>query len=288
MLRRASVVRDRVRSLKIWPTEVDPFDRVAPLQFEGDTKKELHDIMRWRDPKINAARTGEECTEPAYEVPKSLHPNQLSYSDIGSMYRLSEVDMKAHFQEGFCGNIVKAFAPPLQPRCFLYRKQAHLLNKYLEKFEKWESKGEALAELRDGKPGFIYDGPHGSGKSVILNQAVHFARSRDMLTLYIPDASEWTSGSFVVPSTLLPGFYDNPNETLNLMKYFCRIPGNKKILQGRKLSREYPLPMSETHDKLETVWDLLHYGFDDIETTVVVFKYFLDEVVLMNEYVVLL
>eukprot|EP00659_Diplonema_papillatum_P018624 gene18624-28720_t len=273
-----------VKKLKIWPTDVDPFDRVSPVQVDGDVKTELHDIMRWRDPKITAARKGEESTEPKFEIPKAVDPSLLAYDDIGTMYRLSEKDMRSCFQEGFPGNLVKAFAPPMQPRCFLYRKPSHLLNKYIEKFEHWLDKDEVLRELRDNKPGFIYDGPHGCGKSALLAQSVHFARSRKMLTVYIPDASEWTSGSFVVPSTTLPGFFDSPNEQLQLLKYFCRGEANRQILSSRRLSKEYPVPSSGTgFNKLETVWDLLHYAFDDIESVPVIFKYFLDELIAIKD-----
>eukprot|EP01063_Lacrimia_lanifica_P018637 TRINITY_DN25540_c0_g1_i1.p1 TRINITY_DN25540_c0_g1~~TRINITY_DN25540_c0_g1_i1.p1 ORF type:complete len:492 (+),score=197.21 TRINITY_DN25540_c0_g1_i1:117-1592(+) len=282
-MRRTLAAQCHLRRFKIWSTEVDPFDRVSPMQFEGDTKAEMYDIMRWQDPKIDARKTRTESTEPAWKVPEAMHPDKLSFEDIGSMYRLSEQDMKAYFQEGFCGQIVKAFAPPLQPRCFLYRKQAHLMNLYIKKMKDWETKGEALSELRDNKPGFIYDGPHGCGKSALLNQVVHFGRSRGTLVFYVPDAAEWTSGSFVIPSTTLPGFYDNPNETLQLLKHFCRMPCNYAILSKIPLSREYPLPKGVGREPPKTVWDLLHYAFDDIETTVVVFKYFLDELIAIKD-----
>eukprot|EP01059_Diplonema_ambulator_P010543 TRINITY_DN20573_c0_g1_i3.p1 TRINITY_DN20573_c0_g1~~TRINITY_DN20573_c0_g1_i3.p1 ORF type:complete len:499 (+),score=98.09 TRINITY_DN20573_c0_g1_i3:28-1524(+) len=258
-------------------------DRVSPVQFEGDMKRELHDIMKWKDPKVASMGGAEENTEPAWEIPKPVPPQQMSFDDIGRMYRLSDGDMKSFFQEGFAGQIVKAFAPPLQPRCFLYRKQAHLMNKYLEKMGSWEQKGDVLSELRDNKAGFIFDGPHGCGKSALLNQVVHFSRSREYLTFYIPDAAEWTSGGFVVPSTTLPGFFDNPNEMLQILKYFCRVPVNRKILQNRKLSRKYSIPKQGGHSDLDTVWDLLHYAFDDIETTPVVFKYFLDELIAIKD-----
>ena len=283
-MKRSNAVLCKMKTWKIWSTEVDPFDRVSPTQLDGDVKKEVFDIMRWQDPKRAALRTGDTNKEPTYEVPAAKHPDTLTFSDIGSMYRLPNEQMKAFFQEGFCGNIVKAFAPPLQPRCFLYRKQAHLMNKYIQKMDSWVSKGEALHELRDNKAGFIFDGPHGSGKSVLLNQTVHFARSRKMLVFYVPDASEWTSGGFVVPSTVLPGFFDNPNECLTLMKFFCRNPVNKEILGARRLTKKYPLPQG-FYDKMDTVWDLLHYAFDDVENAPVVFKYFLDELIAIQEYV---
>ena len=250
----------RSKLFKIWPTEVDAFDRVQPFKFEGDEKAELHDIMKWMDPKIEAQKNGTKSTEPEFKIPEATAPSALAYTDIGDMYRLSNEDMKKFFQEGFAGLIVKAFAPPLQPRCFLYRKHTHLINKYIEKFQNWADKDEVLREMRDGKPGFIFDGPHGCGKSVLMNQAVHFGRSREILTFYIPDASEWTSASFVVPSTTLPGFFDNPNETLQLLKFFCRMDCNRKILKERKLTRKYPIPKVSEFTKMDTLWDLLNYG----------------------------
>eukprot|EP00756_Hemistasia_phaeocysticola_P036460 Hpha_TRINITY_DN16643_c1_g3::TRINITY_DN16643_c1_g3_i1::g.181923::m.181923/K17408/DAP3, MRPS29; small subunit ribosomal protein S29 len=272
---------------KIWPSEVDSFDRIEPRGYHAVTEqgsRKIHEIMGWLDPKIDDQPESE---EPTYPTPPATRPDQLAFQDIGKMYCLSDDDMKAYFQEGFAGLITKAFAPPLQPRGFLYRKLSHLLNVYIGKFEDWDTKEDVLYELRDGKSGFILDGPHGCGKSAILNQVVHSARSRGILTVFIPDATEWTSGSFVMPSTVVPGFFDNPNECLELLRYFCRCPVNQRILSERPLSRVYPMPRLGQQDKLETVWDLLHFAFDDVETCPIVFKYFLDELIAIKDIPVL-
>lgn len=297
-----------------WPTNVDSSERLPPKRPDLDGnfgtlnfRNEIHSVMGWMDPTIWARKTGrlqphadedgrptggtfelaeeEDSAEPRYTEYPATKPEMLLYSDIGTVYRLSDDDMRAYFQEGFAGQIVKAFAPPMQPRGFLYRKLDHLLNTYIGKMKRFQDPKvrDVLYELRDGKAGFILDGPHGCGKSALLNQVVHYARSRGMLVFFINDAEQWTCGSFVVPSTVLPGFFDNPNETLELLRNFCKMDCNKQILQRKKLSRVYPVPSHTGRKPPETVWDLLTHAFDDIETTPVVFKYFLDELIAIKD-----
>lgn len=216
-----------------------------------------------------------------YEHPREKRPQELGLAHVNGVYCVSNDDLVRTFPEGLGGKVMQTM-PPGHPRGFLYRKQSHLLNLYIDKLLFWESKHTVLRSLTDGRPGFIVDGPTGSGKSALMCQAVHFARSRGLLTLYVPNARSWTHGEWCWPSTILPGFFDAPDASRALLQYFARA--NKDVLTAwplRKTPKDLPTEQGERQPA--NVYDLCLWGYtaaapSSIDRQSVALKFLLDEI----------
>lgn len=216
-----------------------------------------------------------------YEHPKEVPPSQLSFKDIDSMYCIGNDELIRSFPEGLGGKVMQLM-PPGHPRGFLYRKESHLLNCFIEKLLFWRSKKVGIEALTNKKPGFIFDGPTGCGKSALLCQAVHFSRSRGLLTMYIPNAKDWTHGEWCWPSTILPGFFDSPDACRLFLKHFALA--NKTILKSWKLNHSpKDLPIEQGEAQPETMYDLCQWGHcasapASIDRQSVCLKFLFDEI----------
>ncbi|EPY35073.1 hypothetical protein AGDE_07601 [Angomonas deanei] len=172
--------------------------------------------------------------------------------------------------------------PPGHPRGFLYRKESHLLNCYIDKLQFWKAKKGVLDALTNNRRGFILDGPTGSGKSALLCQAVHFARERSILTLYVPNAKVWTHGEWCWPSTILQGFFDAPDAAREFLKYFAMA--NKITLQNWKLKcTPSDLPLEQGESMPSNLYQLCQWGHQavapaSIDRQSVCVKFLLDEI----------
>jgi len=215
-----------------------------------------------------------------YEHPKERRPQQLGLEHVNSMYCMGNDDLVQTFPEGLGGRVMQLM-PPGHPRGFLYRRQSHLLNVFVDKLPCWESKHAVLRSLTNGRPGFIFDGPTGTGKSALMCQAVHFARARGVLTLYVPNAKTWTHGEWCWPSTILPGFFDAPDASRTLLQYFSKA--NRAVLSRwplRKTPKDLPVENQETQPK--NVYELCQWGFQatapaSVDRQSVAIKYLMDE-----------
>ena len=214
-----------------------------------------------------------------YEHPREVAmSSDLSCRDINTMYCISNADLARYFPEGVGGKVAQTFVPG-HPRGFLYRKQSHLLNVFIQKMA--EKKWGACRLFRNGLSGVIFDGETGAGKSALLCQAVHFARSRNVLVLYVPDASKWSHGEYAWPSVLLPGFFDVPDASRSLLQYFAQA--NQPILESMPL-RVTPnnLPVERVESPVRTLYDLCMWGCRSIaplsiERQSIALKYLMDE-----------
>ena len=201
---------------------------------------------------------GSAAVVKTYTHPPERHPNTLAFTDINTMYCIGNDELVQYFPEGVGGKVMQTFVPG-HPRGFLYRKQSHLLRLFIEKIRFFDLKQEAIDSLTDGRPGLIFDGETGTGKSALLCQAVHYARSNGIFTLYVPNARVWTHGEWCWPSTLLPGFFDVPDAARFFLQYFAAA--NRTVLSSWKL-RKTPLdlPTDAGEKPPATLLDLCEWG----------------------------
>jgi len=196
-----------------------------------------------------------------YSHPPETPPTELGFDRVNGMYCMGNDELVARFQEGVPGRTAQLF-PPGHPRGFLYRKQSHLLNTLIAKLPYWSKakggKAEAISALTAGRPGLIFDGPTGTGKSALMMQAAHFARSRGIVTLFVPNAKDWTHGEWAWPSTILPGFWDAPDASRSLLAYFAR--SERAALKEWPLRKTPELPCESGEEQPKTLFDLCMWG----------------------------
>lgn len=227
---------------------------------------------------------GATTVKKLYEHPAEKRPQDLGANAVNGVYCMSNDDLIRTFPEGLGGKVMQAM-PPGHPRGFLYRKESHLLNLLVDKLPHWESKQSVIRSLTGGRPGIIVDGATGTGKSALMCQVVHYARSRNILTMYIPNARTWTHGEWCWPSTILPGFFDAPDAARAMLEYFSKV--NKHALSQwslKKTPRDLPVDAGEKAPT--TLYELCQWGFlaaapASIDRQSVAVKYLMDE--LMEE-----
>ena len=230
--------------------------------------------------------------EKTYSHPKEINPSDLSFADINRMYCIGNDDLIATYPEGLGGKVMQLM-PPGHPRGFLFRKQSYLINQYVRKCATGLIPGvevnPTLRALAGGRPGFIVDGATGTGKSALMAQAVHYARSRGILTVYVPNAKDWTHGEWCWPSVLLPGFWDAPDASRMFLHYFSRA--QQAILNSMPL-RVTPkdLPTENGESKPSNVYELCIWGAgakvgapNNIDRQSVGIKYVMDELMAYTE-----
>lgn len=225
-------------------------------------------------------KDGSVVVSKLYRHPEEKTPSDLGFNAVNSVYCIGNEELMATYPEGLGGKVMQMM-PPGHPRGFLYRKQSHLLNLYVEKLSHWSTKSAALRSLTDGRPGFVVDGPSGSGKSALMCQVVHFARSRNILTLYVPNAKAWTHGEWCWPSTILPGFFDAPDAGRTMLQYFAKA--NRSTLTKMPL-RKTPkdLPLEHGEKAPSNLYELCEWGHlgsapSNVDKQSVAIKYLMDE-----------
>lgn len=219
--------------------------------------------------------------QKTYEHPQEILPAQLHFNDIDSMYCLGNNELIKYFPEGLGGKVMQLM-PPGHPRGFLYRKESHLINLFIEKLQFWKSKIDVIRSLSNDRLGFIFDGETGCGKSALMCQAVHFCRSRGLTTLYIPNASAWTHGEWCWPSTILPGFFDAPDAGRLLLKHFALANKTSLKMWPLKCTPE-GLPIEQGEKPPSTLFDLCEWGHRSsapasIDRQSICLKFLLDEI----------
>ena len=236
-------------------------------------------VVTKRMPSVDGATGARYYETTLYEHPREVRsPADLTCHDINSMYCISNADLRQYFPEGVGGKVAQTFVPG-HPRGFVYRKQSHLLNIFMQKIA--DRKWDVSSLVRQGLAGLVFDGETGTGKSALLCQAVHFARARGILTLYVPDAAKWSHGEYAWPSVLLPGFFDVPDAARGLLRYFAQA--NQEALQAMPL-RVTPgdLPTERSEQPVKTIYDLCLWGYKciaplSIERQSIALKYLMDE-----------
>lgn len=240
---------------------VSQYARLAPKSYTEACEAPVHmwnGAIPLRQLTIRKNGVLSRIVQKTYEHPHEVPPSQIHFNDIDSMYCIGNEELRHFFPEGLGGKVMQLM-PPGHPRGFLYRKESHLLNCFIDKLPFWESKFNSLQTLTNKRPGFIFDGPTGCGKSALLCQAVHFARSRGLTTLYIPNAKSWTHGEWCWPSTILPGFFDAPDASRAFLKHFAAA--NRQTLKSWPLvSTPSDLPIENGESQPKTLFDLCEWG----------------------------
>ena len=198
------------------------------------------------------------AVEKTYSHPPEIQPRDLEFSHINSMYCMPNEMLRATFPEGLGGKVMQLM-PPGHPRGFLYRRESHLLNVFIDKLLMWDRKRDIIQSLTGGRAGLIFDGPTGTGKSALMTQAVHFARQRGIITLYVPNAKQWTHGEWCWPSTILPGFFDAPDASRQLLLHFSRAH-RKELSQWKLRVTPRDLPVNSDEKSPSTVHELCEWA----------------------------
>ncbi|KAG8343701.1 putative Mitochondrial ribosomal death associated protein 3 [Trypanosoma vivax] len=193
-----------------------------------------------------------------YSHPPEIPPTELTLNNVNTMYCIGNDELIQFFPEGLGGRVIQTMAPG-HPRGFLYRRETHLLNLFIAKVQYWESKHSVLSSLTNGRPGFIIDGPTGCGKSALMCQVVHSARSRKLLTLYVPDAKVWTHGEWCWPSTILPGFFDAPDAARLFLKYFA-LANRPQLMAWALRCTPKDLPVEQNERQPQNLYELCEWG----------------------------
>lgn len=99
-------------------------------------------------------------------------------------------------------------------------------------------------------------GERGSGKSVVLNQAVLHARKNGWLCMFVPDGFEHSHGGiYVEPTPGKSGFYDNTMMSAELLRGFYRAHAEQ--LNDIPVQKAEALKKYEKHiEKFREKWDL--------------------------------
>lgn len=233
---------------------------------------------------------GAPVMQRTYSHPPEVAPSTLQFRDINSMYCIGNDQLASTFAEGIGGKVSQLMVPG-HPRGFLFRRQSYLLNQYIDKLSKASVAGintmwPVLQSLTGNRPGFIVDGDTGTGKSALMAQAVHFARSRDnFLTVYIPNAKDWTHGEWCWPSVLVPGFWDAPDAARNFLGYFARSQANQLRNWPLKVTpKDLPVESGQNEQPPTTLYELCEWGAGhrvgapaNVDRQSVALKFLLDE-----------
>jgi len=203
---------------------------------------------------------------------------------IGSVYHLP-TDQPRLYPESVAGRMAEV--PPTS-RGFLYRKPTMLLHEYVRKFAQYQTRREALRELRNGRAGFLLTGSDGVGKSVLLAQSVQFARAAGVLTLYFPDCHRHTHGHlYLEPNPLLPGYFDTPIPTVAFFKSLRAA--QPTVLKSIPFSPAVPLPIDAPEEKPPVnLLQLVDWGLAKVDRHGILLKIFLDEVLTLKDTPVLI
>eukprot|EP01012_Entosiphon_sulcatum_P027637 TRINITY_DN3331_c0_g1_i1.p1 TRINITY_DN3331_c0_g1~~TRINITY_DN3331_c0_g1_i1.p1 ORF type:complete len:422 (-),score=95.28 TRINITY_DN3331_c0_g1_i1:95-1360(-) len=192
---------------------------------------------------------------------------------LNTVYTLSKEEEKALHPEPWNRQVAEMFGA-LQCH-FLYRPATMMLDIYLTKLRNWQKKKDVLRELRNEQGGFIVSGKWGTGKSTVLQQAVHLARSRNILTFYIPDAAAWTSNSYVEPSLVLPGAFDAPVATREFLEN--TLKANAELLDALPYNPPQNLPLADDENMPVTLKEWVTWGLREWDRLGLCLKTLLDE-----------
>lgn len=222
--------------------------------------------------------------EKTYHHPPELAVHELTTERVNSMYCMGNDTLIATYPEGLGGKVMQLM-PPGHPRGWLYRKQSHLLNLLISKLPFYHAKGDAIKQLTAGRPGVVFDGATGVGKSALMCQAVHYARARGVMTVYVPSAQDWTHGEWCWPSTILPGFFDAPDASRRFLQYFARAH-RAQLVDWPLTCTPRDLPVEPGEKVPRNLFELCEWGHTavapaSVDRQSVAIKYVMDE--LMSE-----
>jgi len=237
---------------------------------EQSRLKRLQDVYA-----LNAKASAERKTfnKNIWVSDTSKVPDEYSPEDFGLLYQIPLKDFRkvmgrAIQRQQVAKQIYKSSSRTL---CLMVREQIMdilpeadrvLYNQYAETGER-------------NNRGFVFTGGAGTGKTCVLLQAIHHCYRKGFLIFHIPNGHHWAKGPhYVEPSSVLPGYFDAPEPTLEFLKSFFKT--NSHILGRIRLTQHYGL--GEKGTKLQTMYDLVSYAIDrGLDEVGVHFKLVLDE-----------
>ncbi|EIM86567.1 uncharacterized protein STEHIDRAFT_147130 [Stereum hirsutum FP-91666 SS1] len=108
---------------------------------------------------------------------------------------------------------------------------------------------------------FVLGGPKGSGKSLLLLQAVEYAAASNWLVLYIPRGIDLVNSSSNYVYDLRTQSYYQPNFAFQTLQRFKIV--NAKLLEGLKVHRDVEIERHETVKGGVPLAELIEVGVQD-------------------------
>ncbi|TMW61505.1 hypothetical protein Poli38472_012696 [Pythium oligandrum] len=166
-------------------------------------------------------------------------------------------------------------------------------SKIISIMQDWEN------SKKDSTGAFVIDGDRGCGKTLALQQIVQYARERNWLVLYVPQARSWCyEAPYVIPSPYMEGKYDIDAYGVELLEKFLHCHGEQLSsipLRGDYGDRYYPESFaakpkdpSEYDNSTLTLRDLVVNGIRDEELACVAVVDLRAELAKVTEFPVLI
>jgi hypothetical protein len=131
----------------------------------------------------------------------------------------------------------------------------------------WTAKDQNVRRL------VLLDGERGVGKSTVLLRAVESARTRGIVTLYIPSARAWTHGSGFFAATTMNGedqiaggpdcirYYDRPSQTLCALEGLLQSHGDALA----NIASSNNTSLLADRAGLNTLLDVVQFGISSLQ-----------------------
>jgi len=208
-------------------------------------------------------------------------PSMHRTSDAGKVFRLYKEALKEKMPEGLCGLMHqimfgprREYVPAAREKWWdmmLKNKPGYLIRKQsvelISALNKYSQQGTLTGKPAMSSHGFLLDGAPGTGKSMILNHVVHWARATGQwLVVFVPAAGHLTQGF---------GFYERGEnaageDTILQPAYAQTILEQMLLSNEDKLKKiEVALPAGATSSAADAIAALLEMKMEEREEAAV-------------------
>jgi len=205
-------------------------------------------------------------------------------SEINTVCALKRDLIEKYYPEGIAGNMntdADIISKGEAMGILIRRKTIEIIS-LLER----ERKNHFLFDNDEMKNYLLLRGVSGCGKSVILNQTVHWARKNGWIVVFIPSVRKLVNGgSYIVESKRDPGFFDQP--TVASLFASNLLKAHKAQLSKIPLKLPFILE-SFNRTSSSSLADLLQHAVSSLETSCDSIHYFRMELSLVSEFPVLI
>lgn len=179
---------------------------------------------------------------------ETTDPLGLTEDTVSKIYCVPNKETKEVFPRGLPQRF-RTQIDCFKNTCWILRAQTH----------------DIISKLRDGVEGqqnsnkFLIHGRDGGGKTICLDQVVHWCWKAGWLVVHVPGVSFWAhSRRELRPSQLFPGTYDQPHEASIWLKNFRAV--NAKMLKHIKLSESRTWTKRERSEVGDDLWQVIDQG----------------------------